>query len=337
MVKKRVTQVDIARATGVSQATVSQVLSNKSLVGIPAETHQRIFEAASALGYAPDVAARSLRTGKTLTIASVIPDITNPFYPEFQHGIQSVTDDHGYDLILYNTGGGAEKERKSLHSLHERRVDGAIVVLFHMGAARLRDLLETGTAIVRLVAKKPDNSEWPLDNLYLNNEAAAHAATTYLIGRGHHLIAFIGGELGPSPERARGYRRALSEAGLRVSQDLMRLGNFTFEGGRQAAHELLALPGSPTAVFAANDLMALGALAALREVGLHAPDDLAVMGFDDLPASSLVSPALTTVTQFSNRLGHRAAEMLFEHLAGVVSNQGRSEEAPFELCLRESA
>ena len=337
MVKKRVTQLDIARATGVSQATVSQVLNNKGLLGIPADTQQRIFGAAAELGYAPDVAARSLRTGKTRTVASVIPDITNPFYPEFQHGIQGVVDERGYDLILYNTGGGVDKERKSLHSLYERRVDGAVVVLFHVGAAKLRELLEAGTAIVRLVAKKPNRSEWPLDDLYLNNEAAAHAATGYLIGRGHRRIAFVGGQLGPGPERARGYRRALSEADLPVDPVLTQVGNFTFEGGRQAAHALLELPEPPTAVFAANDLMALGALSALRAAGLKAPDDLAVMGFDDLPAAALVSPALTTVTQFSNRLGRRAAELLFERLAGGVAEQGRSEEAPFELCIRESA
>ena len=177
MVKKRVTQLDIAKATGVSQATVSQVLNNKGLLGIPADTQRRIFGAAAELGYAPDIAARSLRTGKTQTVASVIPDITNPFYPEFQHGIQGVVDARGYDLILYNTGGSVDKERKSLRSLHERRVDGAIVVLFHVGAAKLHELLEAGTAIVRLVAKKPNRSEWPLDDLYLNNEAAARAAT----------------------------------------------------------------------------------------------------------------------------------------------------------------
>ena len=105
----------------------------------------------------------------------------------------------------------------------------------------------------------------------------------------------------------------------------------------EAAHALLELSKPPTAVFAANDLMALGVLSALRAAGLRAPDDLAVMGFDDLPAASLVSPALTTVTQFSNRLGQRAAELLFERLAGGVAERGRSEEAPFELCIRESA
>lgn len=337
MAKKHATQMDVARAAGVSQATVSQVLNYKTIAGIPPKTQERVFKIASALEYAPDIAARGLRTGKTMTLASVIPDIINPFYPQFQHGIQSVTDERGYDLILYNTGGYAEKELKSLRSLQERRVDGAIIVLFHVGGAKLRRLLETGTAIVRLAAKKPSSSEWPMDDSYLNNEAAARTAGAYLISKGHRLIAFIGGPVGPGLERARGYRRALSEADLEVRQELQCSGDFTFESGRQAVQKLLELSKQPTAVFAANDLMALGALAALREAGLRAPDDMAVMGFDDLPTAALVSPSLTTVTQFSDRLGRRAAELLFERLTGSVPEVGRSEEAPFELCIRESA
>ena len=337
MIKKHATQSDIARAAGVSQATVSQVLNQKGFQGVAHETRQRILSIAAEVGYAPDTAARSLRTGKTLTIASVIPDITNPFYPAFQHGIQSVADERDYDLILYNTGGGAEKERKSLRSLRERRVDGAIVVLFHLGADHLRPLLEAGTAVTRLVARQTKRGEWPLDDVYLNNEAAAHAACRYLILRGHRRIALIGGAFGPGPERARGYRRALGEAGLKLDSSLARPGDFTFEGGRRALREVLDLAPRPSAVFAANDLMALGALSALRELGLRAPDDVAVVGFDDLPAASLVSPTLTTVTQFSDRLGRRAAELLFGRLAGTAPPQGRGEEAPFELCVRESA
>jgi LacI family transcriptional regulator len=336
---KKPTQGDVAQRAGVSQAMVSYVLNDNPVVSIPAETRQRILNAVDELGYIPNGAARSLRTRKTYTIASIIPDITNPFYPAFERGIQESAESHGYDLIVYNTGGAAEKERRCLRSVQQGRVDGVIGVLFHLTARDLVVLLERGIAVVRLEARGKDASkvDLPLDNLYVDNVAAARAAVSYLIGRGHTRIGVLNGVRGPGRARVLGYRQALAEHGITSDESLIRDGDFKEDGGYKAMQELLTLSPRPTAVFAANDMMAMGALLAVREAGLHVPQDVALVGFDDTPVTRLVTPSLTTVTQFQERLGRRAAEMLFERLDGTAPEHGRYEEMPYELIVRESA
>lgn len=335
--KKQPTQADVARRAGVSQATVSYVLNNNTTIAVPADTRQRIQDAIRDLGYIPDRAARSLRTRKTYTLAGIIPDITNPFYPVFERGIQDLADQHGYDLIMYNTDGSAEKERKSLRSVQQGHVDGLIAVLFHLNAQDLLPLLDMNIAIVRLEATPKRVGAAPLDNLYVDNIAAAQRAVEYLIGKGHRRIGMLTGQRGPGENRVLGYQRALAEQHLPLYSELIRSSDFTVAGGSQSMRELLALPERPTAVFAANDLMAMGAMNAIRAAGLHIPHDIAVIGFDNIPAAELVSPTLTTVTQFQEQLGRRAAQMLLERFDGSAPDGGRCEEMPADLIIRESA
>lgn len=337
--RKKPTQADVARLANVSQATVSYVLNESSAVSVPEETRRRVLGAIEELGYVPDGAARSLRTRKTYTIACVIPDITNPFYPAFERGIQGVAEARGYDLIVYNTDGVAEKERKCLRSLQRGRIDGCVGVFFHLKVGDLAELLERDVAVVRLEAEKKGlgGLSLPLDSLYVDNVAAARAAVGHLIGRGHTRIGVLSAEQGPGRVRVLGYRRALEDGGITPNEDLVRDGDFSEGGGHGAMQELLALSPRPTAVFAANDVMAMGALTALREAGLNVPDDVALVGFDDTPSTRLVTPPLTTVTQFQERLGRRAAEMIFERLDGTAPEGGRYEEMPHELVLRGSA
>jgi LacI family transcriptional regulator len=159
----------------------------------------------------------------------------------------------------------------------------------------------------------------------------------HLIEREHHRIGIIAGQTGPRGVRVRGYREALASAGIAPCEDLVQLGDaFTETGGYDGMRRLLALSPRPTAVFAANDLMAMGALMALREAGLRVPHDMAVVGFDDIPAARLVTPPLTTISQFQEQLGRRAAEMLLQRLTGAASGQARSVEMPFELIIRET-
>ncbi len=335
--KKRPTQADVARLAGVSQTTVSHVLNNNTAISVPPETRRRILEAIDQLGYVPDGTARSLRTRKTHTIAAIIPDITNPFYPAFERGIQDTAERHGYDLITYNTDGIAEKERKCLRSVQQGRVDGVIAVLFRTTARDLRPLLERNIAVVRLEAMPQEVGALPLDNLYVDNVAAARTAVAYLIDRGHTRIGMISGQEGPRQARVLGYRQALADHHIPLDEFLIQGGDFTEKGGYQGMRALLALSPRPTAVFAANDLMAMGALLALREAGLRVPHDIAVIGFDDIPAARLFNPPLTTITQFPRELGRRAAEMVFERLSGAGPEGGRCEEMPYELIVRESA
>jgi LacI family transcriptional regulator len=331
------TQVDVARLAGVSQAMVSYVVNDNPVVSIPGGTRRRILAAIEELGYLPDRAARSLRTRQTLVLACIIPDITNPFYPAFQRGIQDVADERGYDVLTYNTDGAPEKEARCLRSVQQGRVDGVIAVLFHQTAIQLRDLLDRGIAVVRLESGKKEAGAWPLDNLYVDSAAAARAVVTYLIARGHRRIGVIAGRRGPRPARVRGYLQALAEHGIDADARLVREGDFQERGAQWAMRDLLALSSPPTAVFAVNDLMAIGAMVAIRDAGLRVPDDVAIAGFDDIPAAQFVSPSLTTIAQHPERLGGHAAEMLLERLRGATPSHGRCEEMPFELVVRESA
>jgi LacI family transcriptional regulator len=210
-------------------------------------------------------------------------------------------------------------------------------VLFHLNAQDLLPLLDMNIAVVRLEATPKRAGAAPLDNLYVDNIAAAQRAVDYLIGRGHRRIGMLTGQRGPGENRMLGYQRALAERHLPIHTGLIRSSDFTVAGGSHSMRELLALSERPTAVFAANDLMAMGAMNAIRAAGLHIPQDIAVIGFDNIPAAELVSPALTTVTQFQEQLGRRAAQMLLERFDGAAPEGGRCEEMPAELVIRESA
>jgi len=261
----------------------------------------------------------------------------NPFYPAFERGIQDVVDRHGYDLIIYNTDGDERKEEKCLQSLLQGRVDGVVGVFFHLRAKDLLPLIDRGIAIVRLEARPKQSGTLPLDNIYIDNIAAARGAVTYLINRGHTRIGMLTSQDGPARFRLLGYMEALQAHDLEIDEALIRSGAFNEEGGCQAMLQLLAVDPRPTAIFCADDLMAMGAMIAIREAGLSIPNDIAVIGFDDIPAASLLNPSLTSVGQFQRRMGQRAAEMLFERLNEETPVTGRSEEMPYQLMLRESA
>jgi len=331
---QRPTQNDIARLAGVSQATVSQVLNNAMIGSIPEETRRRVLEVIEQLGYVPDRAARSLRTKKTYTLAAVIPDITNPYYPTFIRGVQDVVESHGYDLVIYNTDGELQKEKKCLLSVRQNKVDGLIAVLFHLTAY---DLAELGIPVVHLQLKP--EAPPPVDVVYIDNAAAARDMVNYVIERGYHCIGMIAGEEDTPPRLGRisGYSQALAEHHIPLQEILIRGGQYHQEGGYQAMRELLNLSERPCAVFAANDLMALGALVAVREAGLRVPEDIAIVGFDDIPAAALVDPPLTTVTQFQDQIGRRAAEMLFHRILGTAPEAMRAVEMPYQLIIRKSA
>jgi LacI family transcriptional regulator len=330
---RKPTQYDVAQRAGVSQATVSHILNKSTTISFPEETRQRVLTAMAELGYIPDRTARSLRTNKTYTIAAIIPDITNPFYPTFVRGIQDITKQNSYDLVIYNTDGILEEERQSLNSIKQNRVDGLIVVPFHLSE---KELLDVNTPVVQLI-QKPDVPP-ALDSVFIDNVAAARKVVDHLIERGHTRIGMIAGQENTPPRQNRilGYQQAIAEHHIPLDEILIQAGDYTEQGGYETMLELLKLPAPVSAVFAANDLMAMGALMAIREAGLRVPDDIAVAGFDDIPAAHLVTPSLTTITQYQQNIGQRAAEMLFERLNGSESGAARSIEMSFSLIVRES-
>lgn len=337
----RPTQADVARLAEVSQTVVSYVLNDNHSVSLSPETRQRVLDAIQALGYVPNGAARSLRSRRTTTIAVVIPDITNPYYPAFIRGIQDVAQTNSYDLIAYNSDGIAESERKGIDAARRGRVDGLIITPFHLSGADLAPLFADRVPVTVLgeieLGEIPEDA--PFDRLYVPGVRAARAVVNHLIDRGHTRIGMIAGEVDTPPRERRvlGYRQALAEHHLPLEEVLIRGSDFTEAGGYEAMRELLALAPRPTAVFAANDLMALGALSACRERGIRVPDDIAIAGYDDIPAARLVSPALTTLDQHAHRTGRRAAELLFDRLSGRYAGPSRLELLDHHLVIRESA
>ena len=329
------TQKDIARLAKVSQATVSIVLSGATTDSIPRSTREAVLRATEALGYVPNRAAQILRTQKTGTIACIVPDITNPFYPALERGAQIRAEADGYDLLIYNSDGIRAKERKCLDRLLQGRVDGVVGVFFHLTARDFLPLLERNIAVVRIEPRPQEIGPWPLDALFVDNVAAARAATDYLLDKGHRKVAMIAGNGGPHQSRVQGYCAAMKARGLPA---IVVTGvEFSEAQGYGLTLRLLRRTKPPTAIFAANDLMAVGAITAVRDAGRRVPDDLAIIGFDDISLAQLVSPPLTTISLFQQKLGSRAVEMILERLQGTVQGRSRCEEMRFELRARKSA
>jgi len=332
-VKRRATQKDVARLAGVSQATVSMVLSGGA-PAIPAETWERITNAARELGYVPNRAAQALRTSRTMTIACIVPDITNPFYPALIRGIQSVTDKVSYDVLSVNTDGSPERERHFLDWFRQGRVDGVIGVFFTLKAKDFKPLVDAGVPVVRIESSKKRGGDIAIDDIFVDSRAAAYAVTKRLLALGHSRIAMIAGRGGPQGVRVEGYREALLEAGIEPHVVIDEA--FSEVGGTRAAEKILDGGFAPTAIFAANDLMAIGVMQALRERGIEMPRDVAVVGFDDISAARLVTPPLTTVAQFQDKMGARAAKILLDRLNGKAPPGGTATEMPFSLIERGS-
>jgi LacI family transcriptional regulator len=336
----RPTQHDVARAAGVSQAVVSYVLNDVQSVTILPETRARVQAAIAELGYVPNHTARSLRSRRTFTIAAIIPDITNPYYPELIRGIQDTARDRAYDVLAFNTDGDRAREWAALDAARRNRADGLIITPFFVTVDDLVPILSGGTPITLLTELRGNvPPDLPLDATSISGADAARTVVSYLIARGHTRIGMISGQIATPPRESRvhGYQRALKEHHVPLEVNLIRGGDFTESGGYEAMRELLGLVPRPTAVFAANDLMAMGALIACREAGVTVPQEIALAGFDDIPAAKLVHPPLTTLNQHAHSTGRRAAELVFSRLDGTYSGPARRERLGFDLVPRESA
>jgi LacI family transcriptional regulator len=331
----RPTQRDIADAAGVSQATVSMVLNKVETPSVPQSTRQRILKLAGEVGYQPNHPARNLRSAKTMTLACVIPDITNPFYPGLVRGLQRMAAPAGYDVLIYDTDGVPEGEHRSIEWLLQGRADGVVGTFFHMRVPDLAALSRHGIPLVRLESQNKSKGDLPIDSVYIDNAGAAAAMTQFLIARGHRRISMIRGAFGPGERRALGYANVMRGAGL--TPDFMIADAYSEEAGANAMQRLLAKKRNrATAVFGASDVLALGAMEAARADGITVPGDIAIVGFDDIPAAKLLG--LTTVRQPEFQLGTLAAKVLIERLKpGGMIAPGQSLELKFEIITRTSA
>jgi len=290
-----VTIYDVAREAGVSMATVSRVVNNNP--NVKPQTRKKVFEAIEKLGYRPNAVARGLASKKTTTVGVVIPDISNSIFAEVARGIEDIANMYHYNIILCNADKKKDKEIRVINTLLEKQVDG---LLFMGGVVTDEHIraFQTSTVPIVLCGTTVDNGEIP--SVDIDHEAAAYDAVNMLIEEGHRRIGMISGTLqDPATGYARynGYRRALENAGIPVREELVRLGNYRYESGAEAMSYFLGLAERPTAIFAATDEMAIGAIHAIQDHGLKVPDDVSVISIDNIRMASMVRPQLTTVAQ----------------------------------------
>src|SRR6267154_4149023 len=309
---------EIAKMAGVSLGTVSHVLNNTARVREP--MRKRVLEAMQAAGYQPSQLARGLRRDKTNMIGMIIPDITNPFFPAVVRGAEDVAFSNGYRLILCNTDNDHSKEIIHLNELRTYLPAGLIVIPSNFSdlTAQAESYRRAGTGVV-CIDRLPKN--WSGDSVTADNEEGAYNATRCLIQMGHTKLAVITGplHLTNAKERLGGFKRAVREARLHLSPEYVQETSFDKSGGHSKALVLLRLNPRPTAIFAGNDMIALGALLAIREAGLRCPEDVSIMGFDDLDLAETTNPSLSSVSQSGYQLGTTAARLLLDRREGDTS------------------
>ena len=323
---------EVAESAGVSYATVSHVINNTRVV--TQETRERVLAAMSALNYRPNALARSLRQGKTNSLGLVLPDSANPFFAEISRSIEDAAFKKGYSVFLCNTELDTQRELFYVDVLSKKQVDGIIFVAAGDQADSLDFLLRQNMPVVMIDRDLP-NVE--VDAVLTDHQLGGRLATQHLIQLGHKRIACIAGpsSITPSAERLTGYRKALEEAGLSYDERLIMRGDYHAQSGMDITHAILKLEPRPTAIFALNDLMALGALRAAAEAGYSVPRDLAVVGYDDLELARFTNPPLTTIAQPKKEIGAQAVNLLVDRIALKSRSPSRLVLAP-ELIVRRS-
>lgn len=312
---RRPTMNDVARAAGVSLKSVSRVINDE--VGASPETRERVQQAASRLGYRRNDAAHALRRsdGRSASIGLVLEDISNPFAAVLNRSVERVASAQGSLVLAVSTNADPDREEHLVHRLLARAVDGLLIMSARRDHEFLQPELERGVPIV-FVDRPPRHLACP--TVRVANSKGAHDATAHLIGHGHHRIAFLGDRPGlyTADERQRGYVRALHEAGLSADPDIQWRGRADPEQAGAAMSAMLELPDPPTAVFAGNNIVAVGVLSALRRrTSLR---KIAFVGFDDLDLASVLEPPLTVIDQDPETIGRIAAEQIFGWLSGTV-------------------
>lgn len=302
---------DVARKADVSVSTVSRVFNDPEKVR-PA-TRQRVREAADALSYRPSRVARRLRveTGEASLIGLIIPDIQNPFFAEVARGVEDVARDHDYAVIFSNSDEDPDKQKLALDTLRTEDVDGVIVPPVDLEDPALKDFAESSIPIVSVDRRMKGLR---LDTILSDNRTGAYDAVTHLIELGHDRIAFIGGitRISTLTERREGYEAALRDHDLPVDPALVREGELHRERGKDHTEALLNLGRPPTALFTGNNLTTLGALSALNQHDMRVPEDMALVGYDDIPWAGALNPPPTVVDQPSYEMGQRATKLLLQ-------------------------
>lgn len=327
----RVTIAHVASRAGVSPTTVSHVLSGKRVVG--ASTRDTVLTAIQELGYRPNQIARNLRTRQSHMIAVVVADISNPFYAVLTRGLADEVDAAGYGTYVCNTDGLHDREKKFFEDVLDRGVDGIVL------ASGETTELPFGPAdyVTPIVCIGGQLDHPRSDSVVADDESGSRDATAFLLERGYQRVAMIQGPTHAADARTAGFRTALTSGGLTAPASRLVRGDWTRAGGQWAMRQLLEAPERPDAVFCANDLMAIGAIDVAHELGLAVPGDVAVVGFDDVDAATIVSPQLTTVRNQAYDAGRTAGDLLLSRMTGRYTGEGRTIVIPCPLVVRDSA
>ena len=307
-----VSMKDVARTAGVSIGTVSGVLNGKKT--IKPQNVQKVLAAIEKLDYKPNMLARSLRTNVSGSIGLIIPDITNPYYPELARGVEDAARKAGVTLFLCNSDRDVEKEWYYAQALAQKKVDGIIIAKPHMDVARLEELRRSCPLVL------VDGTEGQLrdfDLVNVDNKAGAASAIELLLAYGHRKIAFIGGVIDSESmaHRLEAYRSVLEAHDIPYRPEWVRTCDYNWRSGREAARDLLSAEGPrPTAIFVGNDIMALGVIRGAHDCGLRVPDDISVCGFDDIAMAEVTIPALTTIHQPKYEIGVQSTQILLQKI-----------------------
>ncbi|ELY3458821.1 ribose operon transcriptional repressor RbsR [Cronobacter sakazakii] len=325
---------DVARLAGVSTSTVSHVINKDRFVS--EAIRLRVEDAIRTLNYAPSALARSLKLNQTRTIGMLITASSNPFFSELVRGVERSCFERGYSLVLCNTDGDEQRMNRNLETLLQKRVDGLLLLCTetHQPSPAIMKRYPAIPTVMMDWSPFDGGSDVIQDNSLLGGDIA----TRYLIDKGYTRIACVTGPLDKTPARLRleGYRAAMQRAGLPVTEGYEVIGDFEFAGGLRAMQSLLALPEPPQAVFMGNDAMAVGAYQALYQAGLRIPQDIALVGYDDIELASYMTPPLTTIHQPKDELGELAIDVLIHRMAQPELQQQRLQLTP-ELIVRGSA
>jgi len=289
--------IDVAKKANVSTATVSRVLSKPNTV--TEETTEKVLQVIKELNYQPNALARQLRTLETKTILVIVPDITNPFFSKVLRGIESVAVINGYQVLLGDTGNDLERENGYLNILLQKKADGMVLLTARMKSKNIEEMALKYPVV--LACEYIEGSAIP--TVSINNISGAQKATEYLVKLGHKRIG---------QDRLKGFYQTMARYNLTIESVLVQEGNFSYESGFNIMNQFLALNHPPTAVFAANDEMAFGAINAISSKGLSVPHDISVVGFDDIKFSSIFKPTLTTISQPAYEMGTMAMKLLIK-------------------------
>lgn len=303
---------DVARLAEVHPGTVSRALNPETRRLVNEDTARRVLEAAATLDYRPNPIARGLKTNRSMTVGVLVPDLTNPLFPPIVRGIQDRLEQAGYTPLIANTDNDRERERNDFDAMRARQVDGVITATARLDHGVLDEMAAAGLPIV-LVNRRLDDG--PLPSATADDHEGARLAVEHLAGLGHTRIAHLGGpqEVSTGHSRYEGFVEAMEKAGLEVDPALVRFGNaFTEPEGERLCGELVE--NGPTAIVAGNDLMALGCYDVFAARGIRCPDDISVVGFNDMPFSERFNPPLTTIGIPHYEIGSSAAELLLDRL-----------------------